>query len=103
VGDGFVLSTRFYHYVYLKPKCDAIRDMCDTAKEAVGQAPVACGSCLSDLSVILKYGSDQAFALGAGRDFSLQEGAHQPDEFIECQRLVDFAKVLAAYILKSLG
>jgi len=103
VGDGFTFTTRFFHYVYSKPDCDAIRDMCDAAMEAVGKAPIVSGSCLSDLSVILKYGSDQAFALGAGRDFSLQGGAHQPDEFIECQRLVDFAKVLAAYILKSLG
>ena len=103
IGDGFSLTTRFFHYVYADPGCDAIRDMCDAAKEAVGQVPVVCGSCLSDLSVILKYGSAQAFALGAGRDFSMPGGAHQPDEYIACSKLVDFAKVLAAYILKTLG
>lgn len=103
VGDGFIPTTRFFHYVYADPECDAIQDMCLAAKEAVGQAPVVCGSCLSDLSVILKYGSAQAFALGAGRDFSLPGGAHQPDEFIACEDLLNFAKVLAAYIVKTLG
>jgi len=103
VSDGFTPTTRFFHYVYADPDCDAIRDMCDAAREAVGQAPVVCGSCLSDLSVILKYGSKQAFALGAGREFFLPGGAHQPDEFITCEALLNFAKVLAAYIVKTLG
>lgn len=103
VSDGFTPTTRFFHYVYSAPDCQTIREMCEAAEEAVGQAPVVCGSCLSDLSVILKYGSEHAFALGAGRDFSLPGGAHQPDEFIECRRLVEYAKVLAAYILKTLG
>ena len=103
VGDGFVPVTRFFHYAYVEPDCDAIRDMCDAAKEAVGQVPVVCGSCLSDLSVILKYSGAEAFALGAGRDFSLPGGAHQPDEFIACEDLLNFAKVLAAYIVKTMG
>ena len=103
VGDGFVPVTRFFHYAYVEPDCDAIRDMCDAAKEAVGQVPVVCGSCLSDLSVILKYSGAEAFALGAGRDFSLPGGAHQPDEFIVCEDLLNFAKVLAAYIVKTMG
>ena len=103
ISDGFTPTTRFFHYVYSEPDCQAIREMCEAAEEAVGQAPVVCGSCLSDLSVILKYGSEHSFALGAGRNFSMPGGAHQPDEFIECQRLVEYAKVLAAYILKTLG
>lgn len=103
VGDGFVPVTRYFHYGYVEPDCDAIRDMCEAAKEAVGEAPVVCGSCLSDLSVLLKYSGAEAFALGAGREFSLPGGAHQPNEFITCEALLKFAKVLAAYIVKTLG
>jgi len=103
VGDGFTPTTRFFHYGYAQKDCDAIRHLCDTAMEAVGTAPQVCGSCLSDLSVILKYGSREAFGFGAGREFSQYGGAHQPDEHIECKKLVDFTKVLAAYILKTLS
>ena len=65
-------------------------------------SPNVCGSCLSDLSVIGKFGGKCAFAYGGGRDFSLPGGAHQPNEFIECDKLVDFAKTVAAYVVKVL-
>ena len=55
------------------------------------------------LSVISKYGSSEAYGFGMGRDFSMPGGAHQPNEFIECDKLVDFTKTIAAYIIKTLG
>ena len=103
VGDGFVPATRFFHYVYSEPDSEDIKLMVEASKEAIGIEPNVCGSCLSDLSVISKYGSSRAFAYGAGRDFSLEGGAHQPNEFIECDKLVEFAKSIAAYIIKVLG
>ena len=57
---------------------------------------------LSDLSVIGKFGGKCAFAYGAGKDFSLPGGPHQPNEFIDCDKLVEFAKTIAAYIVKVL-
>jgi acetylornithine deacetylase/succinyl-diaminopimelate desuccinylase-like protein len=62
-----------------------------------------CGSCLSDLSVISKYGSSKAFAYGCGRDFSKKGGAHQPNEFMECDSLLRYAKTIAAYVVRVLG
>jgi acetylornithine deacetylase/succinyl-diaminopimelate desuccinylase-like protein len=53
--------------------------------------------------VISKYGSSEAFAFGMGRDFSLPGGAHQPNEYTECDKLVEFTKTIAAYILNTLG
>jgi len=103
VGDGFVPATRFFHYVFCEPDSEDIRIMLDAAKEATGQDLSVCGSCLSDLSVISKYGSSRAFAFGCGRDFSLEGGAHQPNEFIECDKLLNYAKIIATYILKVLG
>jgi acetylornithine deacetylase/succinyl-diaminopimelate desuccinylase-like protein len=103
IGDGFKPRTRFFHYVFAEPDCEAIQDMVSVAKEAVGKDIRVCGSCLSDLSVISKYGSSNAFAFGAGRDFSLKGGAHQPNEFMECDRLVEYAKIIGSYILKTLG
>lgn len=103
VGDGFVPTTRFFHYVHCEPDSDDIKTMLAASIEATGKAPLVCGSCLSDLSVISKYGSDFAYGCGVGRDFSLPGGAHQPNEFIECDKLVEFTKTIAAYIMKILG
>lgn len=103
VGDGFVPLTRFFHYAFCEPDSEDIRTLLSAA-EAVGvQKPLVCGSCLSDLSVISKYGSREAYGYGMGRDFSVEGGAHQPDEFIECEKLVEYTKVIGAYILKVLG
>lgn len=103
IGDGFRPNTRFFHYQYAEPDCEAIRDMQQAALEVSGREVRPCGSCLSDLSVILKYGNKQAFSFGIGRDFAAYGGAHQPDEHIECDALVEFAKIIGAYILKTVG
>ena len=103
VGDGFRPTTRFFHYGYSEPDCESIRDMQAAAREASGREVVPCGSCLSDLSVILKYGSGQAYGFGIGRDFDEYGGAHQPDEFVECAELTEYAKIMAAYVLRVMA
>jgi len=102
VGDGFKPATRFFHYVFTEPDSEDICLMVEASKEAIGKEPIVCGSCLSDLSVISKYGSAKAFGFGCGRDFSKPGGAHQPNEFMECDKLVEYTKTIAAYILKVL-
>ena len=103
IGDKFVPHTRFFHYTHCKPDAQAILDFSDAMFEALGKRPEVCGSCLSDLSVIGKFGGKCAFAYGAGRDFSLPGGAHQPNEFIECDKFVEFVKTIAAYVVKVLA
>ena len=96
VGDGFKPNTRFFHYVYCEPQSEDVRNMVLAYKTATG-------ACLSDLSVISKYGSSKAYGFGAGRDFSEEGGAHQPNEYIECRALIDYAKTIAAYIINTMG
>lgn len=103
VGDGFTPNTRFFHYVHTEPDSEDIKLMLESSKEATGTEPIVCGSCLSDLSVISRYGSDNAFGYGAGIDFSVPGGAHQPNEYISCKNFVDYTKTIATYILKVLG
>ncbi|MBR3933649.1 MAG: M20 family metallopeptidase [Clostridia bacterium] len=103
VGDGFVPNTRYFHYVYCKPDSEDIKLMLEASKEATGNELLVCGSAQSDLSVISKYGSDSAFGFGAGRDFSKEGGAHQANEFIECDKLLEYAKTIAAYVVKVLS
>jgi len=103
IGDGFTPTTRFFHYVECAPDSEDILLMLEAAREATGKEPLVCGACQSDLSVISKYGSSRAFGFGVGREFSKAGGAHQANEFIECDRLVDYAKTIAAYIIKMLS
>ena len=103
IGDGFKPATRFFHYGFSEPDCESIRDMQKAARMATGREIKPCGSCLSDLSVILKYGSRQAYGFGIGRDFDEYGGAHQPDEFIECDVLTEYAKIIGTYILNVMG
>ncbi|MBR3934606.1 MAG: M20 family metallopeptidase [Clostridia bacterium] len=103
IGDGFKPDTRFFHYVYCQPDSEDVKIMVEASKEATGKDLIVCGSCLSDLSVISKYGSSAAFGFGCGRDFSKNGGAHQPNEFIECDALLEYAKTIAAYIIKQLS
>lgn len=103
VGDGFAPATRFFHYVFCEPDSEDVKLMIESSKEATGHELTVCGSCLSDLSVISKYGSSRAFGFGAGIDFSQPGGAHQPNEYIECDKFLEYTKTIAAYILKVLG
>ena len=102
-SEGFTADTRFFHYLACDPNSVDIRTMKEAVKEATGEDVLVCGSCQSDLSVILKYGTMEAFGFGCGRDFHLPGGAHQPHEFMECDILVDYAKKIAAYVLKMVG
>ena len=103
IGDGFKPHTRFFHYVFCDPDSEDVQNMLTASREVTGKEPIVCGSCLSDLSVISKYGSSRAFGFGMGRDFSKEGGAHQPNEYIECNKLLEYTKIIAAYILKVLG
>lgn len=103
VGDGFAPATRFFHYVFCEPNSEDVELMVEASKEATGRDLDVCGSCLSDLSVISKYGSSKAYGFGAGIDFSQPGGAHQPNECIECDKLVEYVKTIATYVIKVLG
>lgn len=103
ISDGFAPNTRFFHYVFCEPDSEDVMTMLEASREATGNELLVCGSCLSDLSVISKFGSSSAYGFGAGRDFSVEGGAHQPNEFIKCDRLVDYTKTVGAFILKILG
>lgn len=102
VSDGFHPTTRFFHYVFCEPDCQDILDYLDAADLATGIRPQVCGGALGDQSVIAKYGTPNAFSVGPIRSFELEGGAHQPNEFVECDSLAAFTKTIAAYVLKVL-
>ncbi|MBR2500656.1 MAG: M20 family metallopeptidase, partial [Clostridia bacterium] len=103
IGGSFKPNTRFFHYVFCEPDSEDIKTLVEASKEAIGIEPLVCGSCLSDLSVISKYGNSSAFAYGAGSEFATDGGPHQPNEYIKCEDLLEFTKTIATYVLKVLG
>jgi len=102
VSDGFEPTTRFFHYVFCEPDSPHILDYQEAAIEATGKPVRVSSGCLSDQSVISKYGTMAAFSTGAVRGFTKEGGAHQPNEFVECDKLVEYTKTIGAYILKVL-
>ena len=102
-GDGFRAHTRFFHYSACPAESDGIQRLIKAARDASAPVPTVIGSCLSDLSIIAKRGSSNAFGFGCGRDFVLPGGAHQPDEYIECDKLVEYTKTMALYALDMLS
>lgn len=103
VGDGFIPDSRFFHYGVCPPDAEDVKLMVESAKEAVDMEMLVCAGGLSDMSALIKYGSEYTITIGAGRMFSEEGGAHQPNEFIECDKLLDLTKTVAAYLLKVLG
>lgn len=99
---GFTGDTRFFHYGACAKDDPEILSMVEAIRSVGGREPLICGSCLSDMSVILKYGGAHVFDYGAALDFSDFGGPHQPNERISCDVLVDYVKALAAYILRTL-
>ncbi len=103
ISDGFRPLCRFFHYAYCDPDNDIVKDMLNAYDTVSGKKPTVCGSFLTDLSVLLKYGTDKAITLGISKGFGDEGGPHQNDEFVECDKLVEMAKIVAAYIVNTLS
>lgn len=95
--DHFEKETRFFHFGKTAKENHIIDKLMKAAENATDRKLTPCGSCQSDLSIFLKYGSPRAISFGAGGAFSAYGGAHQTDEHIECDRLLDFAKIIAEF------
>ena len=92
--DRYQKLCRFFHFGKSEKENPVMEKLIAAGKLASGRELKPCGSCQSDLSIFLKYGSSRAFAFGIGRNFGDYGGAHQADEYIECDRLLEFAQIL---------
>ena len=94
--DCFEKTCRFFHFGKTETDNPFMDKLIAAGQRASGRELKPCGSCQSDLSIFLKYGSPRAFSFGIGRDFGAYGGAHQADEYIECDRLLEFTMILGA-------
>ena len=97
--DKIEATTRYFHFAKTKKDNPLMDKLILKAKEATGRVVTPCGSCQSDLSLFIKNGSERAFSFGIGRDFGDYGGAHQADEYIECEKILEFAEIIAATLI----
>lgn len=91
-------ATRFFHYV----ECETNNPIIDKMKKAGmdnGKIIEDKGACLSDYPMFILYGSPRAICFGIGADFDRPGGAHQVNEYVDCDALVDFAKIMGDFLL----
>jgi len=97
--DKIEPMTRYFHFAKTEKDNPLMERLISKAKETTGRTLIPCGSCQSDLSLFIKNGSKKAFSFGIGRGFGEYGGAHQTDEYIECDKLLEFAEIIAATII----
>ncbi len=101
IFDDIQNVSRFFHPVRPKeiPE-DALifaQKLSETYKKNVNFA----GGCLSDLSVIHKFGNGIAFNTGLYKGFNEYGGAHQIDEYVDCDEFLAITKALALYLIEK--
>jgi len=100
MSEGFVLTTKFFRFGKTKEDSREAEILKDAIFEITGEKVDGKGSCLSDLSVFLQYGNRNSFSYGMLRGSKDGGGAHQPNEHIECKRLLDTAKSVALMLVR---
>ena len=97
--NGFRLTTRFFHFAETEENNPVRDQLSRSVYEISGRERKGIGSCLSDLPLFIHHASPRAVCFGVGRDFGEYGGAHQPDEFLECDEMLIFTQVLADFLL----
>lgn len=98
--DNVIYRSRFFRYAVADKEHKCIEMLRESAKNVLNKDLKVCGMCLSDLNVFINNSNGNAISCGVCRGFSDEGGAHQPDEYVICDELVDFTKLIAEFILE---
>ena len=101
--SGFELYTRYFIYAEGEQQgsnLEFLRAMKDVYKEP---ATMLGARALSDLSIFLACGSPSSLNTGITRAAHLPGGAHQVDEYIECEHLVRHTQSILLFLLRYCG
>ncbi|NLG38172.1 MAG: M20 family metallopeptidase, partial [Clostridiales bacterium] len=98
-----VPRSRYFDYICADESEPSIQLLLDCASEIAGKPILPAGACLSDYFLYYKHGSPVSVTYGVLRDFKLPGGAHQPDEFIDCNEFVRHTQSLALFLLRWCG
>lgn len=100
VTDGFVLTTRFFIYGETDKDSKEAKILSELIKEETGEYPDTTGTCLSDLSLLLRYGCKNSFNFGFPRGSNGIGNAHQPNEHILCENMLALTKKVAKILVR---
>lgn len=96
-------TTRYFEHGRMADDSPMLETLERSIVDATGRSAPRRGACLSDLSIFQAYGSADSVGFGILRDFALEGGAHQPDEFVETQDLLDHCKALVLFLYRYAG
>ena len=96
---GFCKTTRYFHYGRTAAACLEADLLRNRLLERIGIDPDTSASCLSDLSLFLRYGTANSFNFGVPRGNGQSGGAHQANECVSCEKLLQLAKDLVSILL----
>ena len=99
VFEGFKITTRFFRFAeaaYDNPTMELLKR---SVKKVTGEDQDGIAMCLSDHPIYVNWASPRALSFGGGREFGEYGGAHQPDEFIECENFTVFAEILGEFLM----
>ena len=100
VLEEVIYRSRLFRYAASDKKHPEILRLQKQIREVAKKETSVCGMCLSDLNIFINNLKGNAVSCGVCLDFSVEGGAHQPNERVSCADLVDFTKALASYILE---
>ena len=98
--ESWEMATRFFNFTEnMHEDSKAFNILHDAVEKVTGEDKKPIGMCLSDFPMFTNYGTPTAMTFGCGRFFDMEGGAHQFDEYIECDKLVEFTKIIALFLL----
>lgn len=101
VFEGFVPITRYFHPIMTDSVSKEAKLFGDALAEVTGKETVYAGGCMSDLSLMGNFGGGVAFNSGIFRKFHEYGGAHQIDEYVECEELLALTKALVLFVARN--
>ena len=99
-SDGFIRTAKFFSYDKTEENSKEAAILAENIREITGIYPETEGSCLSDLSIFMRFGTKNSFNYGLPRGDEHGGGAHQPNEFIWCDDLKNCIKAIALLLLR---
>ena len=101
IFDGLEKKSRFFHPANPEVLSDDIEIYRSCLEKMLNTPVKIAGGCLSDLSVISKYGGGVAFNTGLFKSFGEYGGPHQIDEYVDCDEFLAITKALALYLIEK--
>ncbi|MCQ2400990.1 MAG: M20/M25/M40 family metallo-hydrolase [Lachnospiraceae bacterium] len=99
IFEGFRFTTRFFRFAEVPEDNTSVELLKKAYREVTGREQEDVGSCLSDLTIYMHNCTKNSVCFGVGGGFGEYGGAHQPDEHIGCDELLEFAKILASFMM----